>query len=125
MKTCIPPPGPPIPIIWSSVDERRAREVSRSSLPEPDLRVGFDADRMRHETAHLLRRRHERVGLDQRDARRVLLDELGDLLVELGPLARIRLETRTAQELADDIAGPRAAVGEERIGIGAVPSGVA
>src|SRR5213592_3081608 len=93
MKTCIPP-GPPVRIIGLSLKQARRREVSRSSPPEPDLAVRLDADRMRHETAHLLRRGDERLRLDQRDPRRVLLDELRDLLVELGPLARVDLVAR-------------------------------
>src|SRR6185503_10762880 len=125
MKTCIPPPGPPIPIMLSSVDERCACEVSRSSLPEPDLRVRLDADRMRNEAAHLLRRCDERVRLHQWDARCALLDDLGSLLVELGPLARVGLVARATQELAHDVAGPRAAVREIRIGVRAVATRVA
>src|SRR5881396_3111450 len=119
MKTCIPP-GPPIPIIRLSLEQARQRKVSRSSLPEPDLAVRLDADRVRHEAAHLLRRGDERLRLDQRHPRRVLLDELRDLLVELGPLARVSLVARPAQKLAHDVAGPRASVGEERVGVRAV-----
>src|SRR5437867_3116793 len=123
MKTCIPP-GPPIPIIGLSLKQPRGRGVSRSSPPQPDLAVRLDADRMRHETAHLLRHSDERLRLDQRDPRRVLLDELRDLLVQLGPLARVGLIARAAQELAHDVARPCDPVREERVGIRAVAARV-
>src|SRR5438552_14229019 len=123
MNTCIPP-GPPIPIIRLSLEQARRRKVSRSSLPEPALAVRLDADRVRHEAAHLLRRGAERLRLDQRHPRRVLLDQLRDLLVELGPLARVSLVASPAQKLAHDVAGPRASVGEGRIGVRAVAPGL-
>src|SRR5206468_152612 len=123
MNMCIPP-GPPIPIICLSLEHVRRREVSRSSPPEPDLAVRLDADRVRRKAAHLLRCGDQPLREQQWDPRRVLLDELRDLLVELGPLARVSLVARAAQELAHDIARPCAPVREERVGIRALAARV-